>query len=321
MEICRVAVIYDDRARPETTGVYCRRALESLVETVHFRPDELADLPAQGFDLYLNIDDGLRYFLPEGLRPCAWWAIDTHLNGDWCVEKGAHFDLVFAAQRDGAEMLRRAGIDSVAWLPLACDPEIHRKHEVDKRFDIAFVGNVFPGPRADLLNVIRWRYPDAFIGNAYFEEMARVYSSARMAFNRSIQNDVNMRVFEAVACGSLLVTNDLGENGQGELFRDGVHLAVYGDADELLDKLAFYLGREEVRERIAAVGRAEAVEKHTYRHRMVRLLSEAEAALGRVVGGPGLAGFRGASPKTPCMFDSGQFAILAPVSWGELYAP
>ena len=34
MEIRRVAVIYDDRERPETTGVYCRRALESLVEVV-----------------------------------------------------------------------------------------------------------------------------------------------------------------------------------------------------------------------------------------------------------------------------------------------
>ncbi len=285
MAIRRVALIYDDRARPETTGIYCRRAMESLVETVHFQPDELAAIPSSGFDLYLNIDDGLRYHLPDGLRPCAWWAIDTHLNGDWCVEKGRHFDRVFAAQRDGAEMLRRAGIGSAAWLPLACDPEVHRKHDVEKRFDVAFVGNVFPGPRAELLNVIRWRYPDAYIGNAYFEDMARVYSAARMAFNRSITNDVNMRVFEALACGSLLVTNDLGDNGQGELFQDGVHLATYRDAEELVDKLAYYLGREEVRERIAAAGRAEAVEKHSYRHRMERLLSEAETGLSRAVVG------------------------------------
>ncbi len=44
--------------------------------------------------------------------------------------------------------------------------------------------------------------------------MAQTYSAARLAFNRSIKNDVNMRVFEAVACGSLLVTNDLAANGQ-----------------------------------------------------------------------------------------------------------
>lgn len=35
MSIHRVALIFDDRARPETTGVYCRRALERLVDVVH----------------------------------------------------------------------------------------------------------------------------------------------------------------------------------------------------------------------------------------------------------------------------------------------
>ncbi len=271
MEIRRVALIYADRPRPETTGFYCRRALESLVEVTHFRPDELVAVPREGFDLYLNVDDGLAYDLPPNLHPVAWWAIDTHLGFERCHHKALQCDLVFAAQRDGAERLRRSGIASATWLPLACDPDVHRKHDVAEQFDVAFVGNVFPGPRGELLDLIRRRYRRAFIGNAYFEEMARTYSAARTAFNRSIRNDVNMRVFEAVACGSLLLTNDLTDNGQDELFRDGVHLATYRDPEELLDKLAFYLGRDELRERIAAAGRAEAVEKHTYRHRMERL--------------------------------------------------
>ena len=287
MEIRRVAVIYDDRARPETTGVYCRRALESLVEAVHFRPDELEAIPREGFDLYLNIDDGLRYHLPAELRPCAWWAIDTHLDFDWCLREGAAVRprLRRPARRGRAAPPR--GDRSATWLPLACDPEIHRKHDVAKQYDVAFVGNVFPGPRAELLE------PDPAAisatrssANAYFDEMARTYSAARIGFNRSISNDVNMRVFEAVACGSLLLTNDLADNGQAELFRDGVHLATYREPEELLDKLAFYLEREELRERIAAAGRAEAIAKHTYRHRMERLLREAESAWARVtVGG------------------------------------
>ncbi len=78
--IRRVALIYDDRARPETTGVYCLRALGRLVEVEHFQPDELEQVPREGFDLFLNIDDGFPYHLPSDLRPCAWWAIDTHVN-------------------------------------------------------------------------------------------------------------------------------------------------------------------------------------------------------------------------------------------------
>ena len=135
------------------------------------------------------------------LRPSVFWAIDTHVNFDSCLRKARGFDLVFAAQRDGAERLRRAGIASASWLPLACDPEIHRKHDIAKQYDVAFVGNVFPGPREELLELIRRRYRNAFIGQCYFDDMARTYSAARIVFNRSIRNDVNMRVFEASRAG------------------------------------------------------------------------------------------------------------------------
>jgi GT2 family glycosyltransferase/tetratricopeptide (TPR) repeat protein/2-polyprenyl-3-methyl-5-hydroxy-6-metoxy-1,4-benzoquinol methylase len=281
MPIRRVALIYDGQSRPETTGFYCRRALGPLVDFEHFEPGELARVPRTGFDLYLNIDDGLEYRLPPDLRPSAWWAIDTHLNFPWCLEKAREFDLVFAAQRDGAERLRREGIASAAWLPLACDPEIHRKHDVEKQYDFAFVGHIFPGPRAELIDLLRRRYRQHFVGNAYFEDMARIYSESRAVFNRSLKNDVNMRVFEALACGSLLLTNRINGNGQDELFRDGVHLAAYSDPDDLLDKLAFYLSREPLRERIAAQGRAKVLAKHTYRQRMERVLEEADALLGK----------------------------------------
>jgi GT2 family glycosyltransferase/2-polyprenyl-3-methyl-5-hydroxy-6-metoxy-1,4-benzoquinol methylase len=281
MAIRRVALVFEDRARPETTGVYCRRALEQLVDVAHFRPDELAQIPREGIDLYLNIDDGFQYVLPSELRPQAWWAIDTHLNFERCQRKARDFDVVFAAQRDGVAALRQAGITSARWLPLACDPDIHRKHDVAKQYDVAFVGNVFPGPREEFLDLIRRKYRNAFIGQCYFDDMAKTYSAARTVFNRSITNDVNMRVFEALACGSLLLTNDLTENGQTEMFRDGVHLATYRDADDLLDKLAYYLKREALREKIAAAGAAEAASRHTYRHRMERLLSAAQEALAR----------------------------------------
>lgn len=281
MDIRRVALIFDHKARPETTGVYCRRALGGLVEVEHFLPGETSRIPRTGFDLYLNVDDGLQYHLPTDLCPRAWWAIDTHLNFPWCLEKARGFDLVFATQRDGADRLRAEGVASAAWLPLACDPEFHRPHDVPKRYDVAFVGNVFPGPRADLLALVRRRFRDTFVGNAYFEDMARAYSAARTVFNRSLANDVNMRVFEALACGSLLVTNDLADNGQEELFRDGAHLATYRDPDELLDKVAFYLAREPARERVAAAGREEALAKHTYARRMERLLRAAEAGLSK----------------------------------------
>ncbi len=290
MAVRRVAIIFDNKVRPDTTGVYCRRALGILAEVEHFLPSELSRIPRRGFDLYLNIDDGLEYYLPRDLRPCAWWAIDTHLNYDWCLKRAGDFDFVFAAQRDGAERMRADGIAPAAWLPLACDPEIHRKHDVPKTFNVSFVGHVFPGPRAELVALLQERFREVFVGQCFFDEMARTYSASRTVFNRSIRNDINMRVFEALACGSLLVTNDLRENGQEELFRDGVHLATYGDAEELLEKVAYYLAHEEARERVAAAGCAEVLAKDTYRHRLERLLYEVESQLPTVVSVPASSG-------------------------------
>jgi glycosyltransferase involved in cell wall biosynthesis len=309
MPIRRVALIFDDRLRPDTTGVYVRRALAERVDVVHFPPGSAEAIPRTGFDLYLSVDDDTEHRLPSDLHPRAYWAIDTHRDLAARLRRSADSELVFAAQRDGAERLRAAGIDSATWLPLACDPAVHRKHDVVKEYDVAFVRHVFPGPREELLGMIAREFPAHFIGRAFFDEMARTYSASRVVFNRSLGNDINMRVFEALACGSLLVTNDLAENGQEELLGDRVHLAAYRESEELIEIIAYYLAHPEEREAIAAAGRAEAVGRHTYRHPMERLLAEAERRTGRAVvavGGRGPtqaagrpdAGGSGAGPGT-----------------------
>lgn len=274
----RVALVFDDVTRPETTGVYCRRALGEVADVTHFHPKQLREIPRGGFDLYLGIDDGHDYDWPADLRPAAWWAIDTHIDFDRALRRSRQADYVFAAQRDGAEVLRSAGVEQATWLPLACDPEIHARQDVSKQYDVAFVGNVLPGPRTDLVRLIQQHFRNSFVGNAYFADMARLYSASRIVFNRSVKNDINMRVFEALACGSLLVTNDLTDNGQAELFRDGVHLVTYRDGEELLDKLRYYLRKPELCERIAGAGRNEVLAKHTYAHRMRDLLASVTRA-------------------------------------------
>ena len=282
MSIRRIAIVFDNTQRPETTGWYCRRALAAFVgegrlsAIGHFLPQELERIPADRFDLFLMIDDGLRYEIPKSLRPLAWWAIATHLDFARTLKRAWESDFVFTAQRDGAERFRRGGLSGVTWLPLACDPAIHRPHAVAKGWDVAFVGHELPGERARLLNRIREAFPNHFIGQCYREQMAETYSAAKIVFNRSVENDINMRVFEALACGSLLLTNDLTHNGQAELFEEGLHLATYASEEELLDKARFYLKHEQERERIAKAGLQEVRRRHTYRHRMETLLASIE---------------------------------------------
>ena len=270
----RVALIYDDSVRPETTGYYCLRALRSLCRVTHIRPAQLKTLVETDFDLFLQVDDGLHYRVPDRLRPSAVWVIDTHMDLESACFKATTADFAFAAQRDGAEQLQRFGIDA-EWLALAADPEMHAPRDVPLTYDVCFVGNRFPGRRNDLIELIRSRVPNTFIGRRYFDAMAETYSASRVVFNCSLKNDVNMRVFEAVSCGGVLLTNAIDKNGQEALFEDWVHLVTYRDNEEMLQRISWLLDDEAARHRIAAAGRAEILHRHTYRHRMQRVLQRA----------------------------------------------
>ena len=281
MSIRRVAIVFDSTERPETTGVYCRRGLSELValgeldEVRHYLPTEFRSLAKREFDLYVLIDDGLRYQLPEGLGPTAYWAIDTHVDLAWSVERARRCNLVFAAQKNGAEWLRLTGVEQARWLPLACDPDLHRPHAVPKQWDWAFIGNMFPGRRQEVIERLARRFDKHFVGQLYFDALARGWSAAKVGVNASLVDDVNMRVFEVLGCGTMLLTNDVGEIGQAELFEDGVHLVTYQTVEDAEEKLAYYLEHEEERARIAAAGRALVVAQHTYLHRMREILAAA----------------------------------------------
>jgi hypothetical protein len=92
--------------------------------------------------------------------------------------------------------------------------------------------------------------------------------------------DVNMWALDALACGSMLRTDDTTHNRLVELLRPREHLVTYLDAGDLLEKVAWYLVLDHERGRIASAGRAEAVAKHTYRHRMEQVLAAVEARFG-----------------------------------------
>ena len=281
----KIAIVFDKKTRTYTTGIYTLRALQEKHEVTHFEPEDLPKISPGAYDVYMNIDDGKRYRFPRNLQPSIFWAIDTHMRPDWYLERAPDFTLVFCAQKNGAARLREAGIPA-RWCPLACDPDIHKKLPLPKILDISFVGNFgkfrykrffwkgkeFFRDRARLISILKRRY-NLYTGNFYLEEMAVVFSISKMVFNRSAKDDVNMRVFEALSCGSLLVTNHIEGNGQDLLFRNKTHLIAYQKKKDLIDSVDYYLHHEKEREEIAARGREEVLKKHTYAQRVDYMLS------------------------------------------------
>ncbi len=226
-------------------------------------------------DLYFWVETGLNQ-PPEDLEKCkipkACYLIDTHIHLEEHLKIARSFDFVFLAQKAYVEDFKRAGYEQVHWLPLGCDPEIHGQVDGIAKWDVGFVGTVDQAPprRKKLLSDIDAKF-DLRCERKFMEEMAELYSHSRMVFNNAIRKDLNMRVFEGMCSGSLLLTDRAEGSGLEDFFQDGVHLAHYQD-ETLTDTVQYYLEHPEEREKIAENGRAEVLEKHTYDHRIAQML-------------------------------------------------
>lgn len=272
-----------------TTGNYLRQALGQL-HTVNYLPDLVSKtcsgLPIQNIllksktELLLYIDP-LDHFFPTGLEhlnhPTAIYLIDVHQNLEQRLTLARFFDYIFVAQKDYVPAFLEQGIKNVFWLPLACDPAYHisPKRSENYLYDFGFVGNrgLIGSERRQLLDLLEHNFKINALDRKYLpEEMSTIYSQSRMVFNYSIKGDVNMRVFEALCAGKILLTNAIS-NGLEELFIDRKHLVIYRNSEELMQLARYYLEHHEEREAIAQAGQALVLSKHTYQHRTEQILT------------------------------------------------
>jgi hypothetical protein len=75
-----------------------------------------------------------------------------------------------------------------------------------------------------------------------------------------------MRVYEAMACGSLMITDDRPQ--VHALFSDGEEIVTYTSAADLKTKVEYYLAHDGERESIARRGMEAVRQRHTYRARL-----------------------------------------------------
>lgn len=288
---------------PPATANYLIRALRDGGNDVFVCSDlasPLANVRAQGGvdveaicarhklapDLVLFIEGGTMRLFPEGLEriSCltAWYGIDTHMDYAKHLRIGRLFDVSFIAQKEFVERMRQDGLRQAYWLPLGFAPELMPSPMPSRALDIAHVGSVnvkANPPRHALLATLRREFPSHYFGPASPQDMARIYAGARVVFNRSVRNDVNMRFFEAAGAGAVLVTDPIVGNGVEDLFDEGRHYLVYRDETTLVEAVQALLADPDRCEAMGEAARQRVLDHHTYRHRADSMLSEVRRAV------------------------------------------
>jgi len=285
-----------------TTAMYMERALikefnvislrvnaTSLLDNIRaFSPKAIVELldktwrfkRATSFiepDLILVVDPVRKAFDFSRINaPTAYYAIDNHtgFESHFKDARAQEYDYLFVAQKDWIPKYRERNCKNVYWLPTACDPEIHKRYDLQLVHDVCFIGNPWEGVQPTHIGYTRSQWTsrlkrefNVFVGRQYLHDMAKTYSRSKIVFNKSLHGDLNMRVFETLSCGRLLLTDRIG-NGLEELFTDGKHLVIYDEWKDLVEKIRYYLENSDERENIALSGQKEAHQKHTYEHRV-----------------------------------------------------
>jgi spore maturation protein CgeB len=222
----------------------------------------------------------------------------------WRVEYSRYwakqFDYFSTPDLYGEMKYREIGLENAIYFPFGCNEKIFRKLPVERKYDVSFVGGWHPY-RAWLIERIRkagvsvevvgHRWPKGEIDQ---EGMVRLFNESRINLNlsnsaswdlrylssspkamfnrlRSKKNVEQMkaRIFEVNGCGSFQLSYYV--EGLANCYDIDREIAVYADADDLVEKIKFYLSHDDLRESIAAAGYARTFKEHTFSRRFHRV--------------------------------------------------
>ena len=195
------------------------------------------------------------------------WAIDTHQYLNLQSEKAKYFDLVLSAQKNALDDLG----ENSFWIPSGASI-YDVDYKENRHWDIFFIGHIFPGlhtRRKQIIQKLKEIYQGNFgcFENVFNPEKSYSMSRAKIGINVSLNNDINFRVFETMASGAMLITNEIIDNGLEDIFTDGEHLVTFKDEEDLIEKINYYLSHSRERNRIAKAGQ-KRVQKY-YTHKVI----------------------------------------------------
>lgn len=246
-------------------------------------------------DVILIVD---YFYIPEELfniidqkkhnRIVAWWIGDLfdreYVKKFKCVDKIYFTDSFFI------DYAAEKGMDNTGYLPLAYNSIIFGKRNSESRkLKLAFVG-AYSENRAEILskitdsmlivgkkwNRLRKTNHEIISRRVNIHQVAKIYNEhfgvLNMKNSGNVVNGLNMRTFDAPACGCVVFNDQLADLDR--CFEVGKELLVYRNPEELLEQYHRLLRDENARNTIAEAGRRRVEAEHQYSHRIRSVLQE-----------------------------------------------
>lgn len=247
-------------------------SIESLVEAC-------PDLPGM-----IYLPDWNRSPLPPGITkiniPTVNVNEDTYAYTEHRIRWSMLFDYTLLFHPGYADHFRAAGHPRPLYMPLAVDRDFIAGPREERVFEVGAVGRIDSGMYATRRRVLAmldgqfrmndWRrlYPP--------KQMGKIFRRSRIVINiprEDYLQEANMRVFEVMGSGALLLTRlptELSDMG----FQEGVHFIGYRTEVELVPLIRRYLADDAARQEIAERSHDLVWREHTYDSRAAALLNQ-----------------------------------------------
>lgn len=230
----------------------------------------------QEYDLlvFCECNDGDRQYLTlKNIRAKTKvsWFFDTSYYPDNLTGLASYmrFDYNFIANPEDVNKFNNGH-----WLPYAADPELHfRKCNWPKQYDFSLVGSV-RDDRLELVKQLKKRNIHCqLIGNIFRQAYVDILASSTCQINQnpvSGRGLLNMRVFEAPAAGSLLITQ--AGDYIDRILTHGTECFEYQSIDHLYQICEYIKNNPKEAEDMRITGQNVIMNKHTYEHRVKEML-------------------------------------------------
>ena len=217
-------------------------------------------------DIVLFMDWGRfdSQYLNKDLVPAFWIqeSGDDPQNFERNYPKANRFHYTITPDKQSAQEYRNRGINA-EWVNHFADTAVQFPMNLEPKHVAVTTRGIGNSQFLDYL----YHWAEGAIGNRNgldAKEHTEFLNSGLMVIQNSRWKEITRRIFEGMACGKLVLTDNLPpETGLRDMFADGEDIVYYDDMFDCIEKMNYYNENEEERERIAHNGMMKVLHNYT----------------------------------------------------------
>jgi hypothetical protein len=228
-------------------------------------------------DIVLFMDWGRfdSQYLNKDLVPAFWIqeSGDDPQNFERNYPKANRFHYTITPDKQSSQEYRNRGINA-EWINHFADTAVQFPLNIEPQYVAVTTRGYGNSEFLDYLT----RWAEGGIGNKNgldAKEHTEFLNMGLMVVQNSRWREITRRIFEGMACGKLVLTDNLPpETGLRNMFADGEDIVYYDDMFDCIEKMNYYNENEEERERIAHNGMMKVLHNYTQIQVVDRLVTE-----------------------------------------------